>query len=103
MDEERRTEIKGKYIEFLSKPDAPIKIPYIECVPELTEYIPVTYNTTAISGTTLTNSPTLEALRYVNIKMLNKSRESIVQIYQRALPIKKFGRLRGNMEYLEDA
>jgi hypothetical protein len=24
-------------------------------------------------------------------------------MYQRALPIKKFGRLRGNMEYLEDA
>jgi hypothetical protein len=35
--------------------------------------------------------------------MLNKSRESVVQIYQRALPIKTFGRLRGNMAYVEDA
>jgi len=35
--------------------------------------------------------------------MLNKSKENIIQVYQRALPIKKFGRLRGNMAYVEDA
>ena len=39
----------------------------------------------------------------LHIKMLSKTREKVVQFYQRALPIKKFGRLRGNMEYLEDA
>jgi hypothetical protein len=47
-------------------------------------------------------SPTWEVLRDINIKVLNKTNEKVIQVYQRALPIRKFGRLRGNMEYLED-
>jgi len=96
-------EIEQKYTEFLQQFGAPIKIPYIECVSELTEKIPVTYETTSFPGTVLPNSPTWEALRDINIKMLNKPKENIIQVYQRALPIKKFGRLRGNMAYVEDA
>ena len=96
------TELDLKYLEYLQTEDAPSKIPYIECVPELTEKIPVTYETTS-TDSILSKYPTMDVLRDINIKMLNKTREKIVQIYQRALPIKKFGRLRGNMEYLEDA
>lgn len=96
-------EIEQKYTEFLQQVGAPIKIPYIECVSELTEKIPVTYETTSFPGTVLPNSPIWEALRDINIKMLNKSKENIIQVYQRALPITKFGRLRGNMAYVEDA
>lgn len=95
--------LQEKYTEFLKESGAPHKIPYIECVPELTEKISVTYPTTSKPGTILSTHPTWEVLRDINIKMLNKTREKVVQVYQRALPIKKFGRLRGNMEYLEDA
>ena len=96
------TELELKYEEFLKEPNAPLKIPFIECVSELTEKIPVTYETTSFPGTILSTHPTWAVLRDINIKMHNKTLEKIVQIYQRALPIKKFGRLRGNMEYLED-
>jgi len=51
-------ELQNKYIEFLQQIDAPIKIPYIECVSELTEKIPVTYDTNSFPGTVLPNSPT---------------------------------------------
>lgn len=95
-------ELEQKYEDFLKELNAPLKIPFIEAVRELTEFIPVTYETTS-SGIPLPDSPTWEVLRYINVKMLNKSRESVVQIYQRALPIKTFGRLRGNMAYVEDA
>lgn len=97
------TELEQKYLYYLQELEAPPKIPYIECVSELTEKIPVTYDTNSFPGTVLPNSPTWEALRDINIKMLNKSKENIIQVYQRALPIKKFGRLRGNMAYVEDA
>lgn len=96
------TELEQKYLEYLQTEDTPSKIPYIECVRELTEKIPVTYETTS-TGSILSKHPTMDVLRDINIKMLNKTREKVVQVYQRALPIKKFGRLRGNMEYLEDA
>ena len=96
-------ELDLKYLEYLQSEYAPSKIPYIECVSELTEKIPVTYETTSFPGTVLPGSPTWEILRDINIKTLNKSRENIVQVYQRALPITKFGRLRGNMAYVEDA
>lgn len=80
-----------------------LKIPYVECVPELTEKIPVTYETTSESGTQLPPHPTWSILRDTNIKLLKKTKEAIIQSYQRSLPIKDFGRLRGNMEYLEDS
>lgn len=96
--------IQENYLAYLQTANAPLKIPYIECVKELTEKIPVTYDTTSSSNVLLSNvTPTWELLRDINVKMLSKTKEIVVQMYQRALPIKKFGRLRGNMEYLEDA
>lgn len=96
------TWLEQRYKDYLQEPNAPLKIPFIECVKELTDKIPVTYPTTSDPGTILSTHPTWAVLRDINIKMHNKTLEKIVQIYQRALPIKKFGRLRGNMEYLED-
>lgn len=95
--------IKNKYRAYLLEPDAPVKIPYIECVRELTDKIPVEYPTTSKPDQVLPTHPTWDILRDINIKQNKKTREYIVQSYQRSLPIKKFGRLRGNMEYLEDA
>ena len=39
-----------KYLEYLQTEDALSKIPYIECVLELTEEIPVTYETASIGS-----------------------------------------------------
>lgn len=102
--------IQENYLAYLQEATAPSKIPYIECVRELTNKIPVTYETTSnpsvslfTDDSILSRSPSMDVLRDINIKMLNKTKEKVVQVYQRALPIKKVGRLRGNMAYLEDA
>ena len=53
-------ELNEKYLEYLQSEYAPSKIPYIECVSELTEKIPVTYETHIFSWN---SSPTWEILR----------------------------------------
>ena len=104
--------IKTNYEEFLTDHPAVVKIPYIETVPELTEAIPVYKTTTSDPTKELTNPPhndttnpppKAEVLRAVNIRVHNKTYEQLIQSYQRGLTIKKYGRLRGNMEYLEDS
>ena len=115
--------IKKKYIkglettffEYLSKPDAPYKIPFIEVFQDLSDIIPVTYETTSIKDFHFTNdtefkdnlirqvkSPTWDVLRYTSMKIYSKTKEKTIQSYQRGMPIKTAGRMRGNMEYLED-
>lgn len=95
--------INEKYQEFLEEPNAPLKIPFIDTSEELTELIPVTYETTSDPNTVLSNYPTWELLRKISIKMLNKTKEKVIQSYQRGVNISKVGRVRGNMEYIEDA
>ena len=41
--------------------------------------------------------------RDVSIRTHNKTGELLVNTYQRAMNIKKHGRMRGNMQYLEDS
>ena len=105
-------EIKTNYKNFLLEEGAPVKIPYIETVPELTKAIPVYKTTTSDPQKELNNPPhndatnpppTAEVLRAVYIKVHNKTYEQLIQSYQRGLTVKKFGRLRGNMDYLEDS
>lgn len=117
------TKIKKKYIEgletaffeYLSKPDAPPKIPFIEVFQDLSDIIPVTYETTSIKDFHFPNdtefkvnlirqvkSPTWDVLRYTSMKIYSKTREKTIQTYQRGMPIKTAGRMRGNMEYVED-
>lgn len=95
--------LEEKYEEFLKTPNAPLKLPYIDTTKDLTELIPVTYDTTSVPGTILSNNPTVEVLRKISIRMNNKTKEKLVQIYQRGVNISKVGRMRGNMEYIEDA
>ena len=95
--------LQEKYKEFLEGVNAPSKIPFIETTEELTELIPVTYSTTSYKDTILSNNPTWEVLRKINIKMNNKTKEKLIQVYQRGVNISKVGRMRGNMEYVEDA
>lgn len=95
--------LNEKYEAFLKEPNAPLKIPYIDTTGELTELIPVTYETTSDPNTILSNYPTWSVLRKISIKMLNKTKEKVIQSYQRGVNISKVGRIRGNMEYVEDA
>lgn len=121
--EDYLTKIKKKYtkgletafFEYLSKPDAPPKIPFIEVFQDLSDIIPVTYETTSIKDfhfpndtefkviqTRQVKSPTWDVLRYISMKIYSKTKEKTIQTYQRGMPIKTAGRMRGNMEYLED-
>ena len=59
-------ELEQKYLDYLQELEAPSKIPYIECVPELTEKIPVTYETTSFPGTVLPGSPTGQLYKDTN-------------------------------------
>ena len=104
--------IKTNYEEFLIAHPTIAKIPYIETVPELTEKIPVYKTTTANPEIDLINPPhndddkkppTAHILRATNIKVHNKTYEHLIRSYQRGLTVRKFGRLRGNMDYLEDS
>jgi hypothetical protein len=49
------------------------------------------------------NSPDNTLNKDCTIIKENKSKENIVNIYQRGLNIKSEGRLKGNMQYVEDS
>ena len=97
------TELEQKYKEFLKESSAPSKIPFIETSKDLTNVIPLTYETTSIKDTILSKNPTMNALRRISVRMNNKTKEKLIQIYQRGVNISDVGRMRGNMEYIEDA
>ena len=107
--------LEESFLEELVKPNAPYKIPFVEVFKDLTDIIPVTYETTSIKDFHFANdtefkehlvrqvkSPTWDVLRYVSMKIYSKTKEKTIQTYQRGMPIKTAGRMRGNMEYLED-
>ena len=97
------SELEQKYENFLKEPNAPLKIPFIETSKDLTDLIPVTYETTSIKDTILSKNPTMKVLRKISVRMNNKTKEKLIQIYQRGVNISDVGRMRGNMEYIEDA
>jgi hypothetical protein len=43
------------------------------------------------------------SLKDVTMVENKKTREKLIQIYQKGAALKQFGRLKGNMEYVEDA
>ena len=90
------------YFNYLSQPGPPYKIPFIKTVSDLSDVIPVNYTTLIGEDKIPDKETTWEELRDIGIKVDNKTKEKTIQIYQRALPIVKVGRLKGNMEYLED-
>ena len=107
--------LEAAFLEELVKPNAPHKIPFIEVFKDLTDIIPVTYETTSIKDFHFANdtefkknltrqvkSPTWDVLRYISMKIYEKTKEKTIQVYQRGMTIKTAGRMRGNMEYLED-
>lgn len=51
----------------------------------------------------LPNPFNMSILRDLTIREHNKTKEKLVNIYQKGADIKKYGRVKGNMQYLEDA
>jgi hypothetical protein len=51
----------------------------------------------------LSNPFNMSILRDLTIREHNKTKEKLVNIYQKGADIKKYGRVKGNMQYLEDA
>jgi hypothetical protein len=49
------------------------------------------------------NRDSFVANKDITIRYDNKSREKLLQIYQKGVDIKKNGRLKGNMQYVEDS
>ena len=62
------TTIEERYLQYLIENPTVHKIPYIHCVPELTEKIPVEYKTTSNPNVELPKEPTWDILRDINIK-----------------------------------
>jgi hypothetical protein len=44
-----------------------------------------------------------ESVRDISIREHNKTKEKLINIYQKAMDIKIHSRLKGNMQYLEDS
>lgn len=51
----------------------------------------------------LGNTFDMSVLRDITIREHNKTKEKLINIYQKGVDIKKYGRLKGNMQYLEDS
>ena len=95
--------LEQKYIEYLQGSNKLFsKIPFIQTYKELTEEIGVLPLSTSDLSVVLNATPNSEVLRALNIKQNNKTLERSIQSYQRAVSIRDVGRIRGNMEYLED-
>jgi len=72
------------------------KIPFIDIVSNLD----TSMSTQDSIGT---SNPTIDSLRRINIIKHNKTNELSVQIYQKGCNMSQYGRLKGNMQYVEDA
>lgn len=87
--------IEEKYRSELIKREVK-KLPFIETVKDISkEILP--------QNSILLSNPKIDSLRRVNIFLNNKTKEKLVQIYQKGCDIKQFGRIKGNMQYVEDS
>lgn len=80
------------------------KIPYIRVSEDISKEIPV-YSDTFMNDWVIPEEgrpPVWEELRTIRLKPNRKTDDVLIQMYQRGQTINKIGRLRGNMEYLED-
>ncbi len=98
--------IEQSYLDYLKKEYKKIlqgkygvqKIPYIVTCSDLNIDIPISIVSTEREYRLAVPS----VIRAINIKKDIKLSDKIIQIYQKGLSIKKYGRLQGNLEYIED-
>jgi hypothetical protein len=94
INNREETDLTDKYIAYLkANPDVK-KVPYLKLVNDFDKEKTVTDDLTA--------NPSIYGLRDLNFVLDPKSGKYKTQIYQKACDIKKHGRLRGNMHYVED-
>lgn len=87
------TDMYDKYKTVLLESDSPNKLPFIDTVADLNESLQ--------PSSSLPNPLTQSALRGLNF--VKNSKGTIeTQVYQKACNIKTEGRLKGNMQYVED-
>lgn len=94
--------LNNKYKEYLLKPGAPYKIPLIRVVEDIALDWPAKEDTLIGGNGNVSPGITWGQQRDIGIKSSNKTKENTIQIYQRATSISGVGRLRGNLQYLED-
>lgn len=95
--------LENKYLDYLktTKPTV-YKIPFIKTYPDLSEEIPVFLDTFTQESLPENGMPIWAQLRAINLVKDRKNSNVLVQMYQRGQSISKVGRMRGNLEYLED-
>jgi hypothetical protein len=92
-------DVKTRYREYLTAKSAIKKLPYIF----MQSFDINDPNSFYRDRTALTIPIAKEAIRDTTIREHNKTKEKLVNSFQRGVNIKQFGRLKGNMQYLEDS
>lgn len=96
-----RTEaiVKGRYTKYLIAKPAVKKLPYI-----YTQSFDINdLNSFFRNRGDLVAPFNMSILKDINLRQHNKSNELLLASYQKGSEIKKFGRLKGNIQYLEDS
>ena len=95
--------LENKYLDYLKTTKSTVyKIPFIKTYPDLSEEIPVFLDTFTQESLPENGMPIWAQLRAINLVKDRKNSNVLVQMYQRGQSISKVGRMRGNLEYLED-
>jgi len=93
--------VKARYLRYLTnKPDTK-KLPYI--YEQSFTVDPTDSNSFYRDRASLSTSFNMSILRDLTLREHNKTKERLINIYQKGTDLKKYGRLKGNMQYLEDA
>ena len=95
-------ERRAVWFKYLSQEGPPYKIPYIKTVTDLADIVSAKPITVIGAEGPPSKESTWAELRDIALKIHTKTNEKTIQVYQRAQTIANIGRLRGNMEYLED-
>jgi hypothetical protein len=91
--------VQARYLEYLSDPSITIKkLPYI-----YVQSFDVNDPDSFFRDRPLTNTPIMSEFKDITLREHNKTKERLVNIYQKGANMRTFGRMRGNMQYLEDA
>lgn len=92
-------DVKLRYKEYLIAVPTLKKLPYI-----YVQSFDVNDNNSFLRDRgTLTAPFNMSETRDITLREHNKTKERLVNSYQKGVNIKQFGRMRGNMQYLEDA
>lgn len=93
--------VKARYLRYLTNKPTVKKLPYI--YEQSFTVDPADPNSFYRNRELLSSPFNMSILRDLTLREHNKTKERLVNVYQKGTDIKKYGRLKGNMQYLEDA